>query len=258
MSVVVVPGQFHGQPHAVGKLASTLVSVAVAGMADPARFRRGKAYVMEKAVTRLQISPGRLVANVSGSRDSPYQVIIAVKTIERPVLGSPEAFRQHINRLAPNADDLTVNCTCPDWDDPCKHAVAALLAFANELVVRPELLVEWRTAHSGEGEGRARVGSRATRTGERHLRLAGSGEPTPPAPARAGRATAPVPAPAPTPAPTPPWETHEWVAFLGATPPEPPDLPHEPARVGVGRIGQHDLGEWVASALHLLASDDGA
>ncbi len=229
MSVVVVPGQFHGQPHAVGKLASTLVSVAVAGMADPARFRRGKAYVMEKAVTRLQISPGRLVANVSGTRDSPYQVIIAVKTIERPVLGSPEAFRQHINRLAPSADDLTVSCTCPDWDDPCKHGVAALLAFANELVVRPELLVEWRTAHSGDSEGRARVGSRATRTGERHLRLAGSGEPTPPAttPAatRAGRATASTPAPAPT----PPWETPEWVAFLGESPPEPPDLPHLPS-----------------------------
>ncbi|HNJ97897.1 MAG TPA: SWIM zinc finger family protein [Ilumatobacteraceae bacterium] len=244
MTIVVVPGQFHGQPHAVGKLASTLLSVAVAGMADPARFRRGKGYVAEKAVTRLQISPGRLVANVTGSRESPYQVIVAVATIERPVLGSPEAFRQQINHLTPDANELTVSCTCPDWDDPCKHAVAALLAFANELVVRPELLVEWRSASGGEGEGRARIGSRATRSGERHLRLATPGE-----------TNAPQPRPAvSTPAlPPAPWETDEWQTFLGTQPPQPPPVPAEPSRVGQATLGSIDLGTWLRSALEQLA-----
>jgi len=37
MSIVLVPGQFRGEPHPVGKLASTLLSVAVAGMADDPR-----------------------------------------------------------------------------------------------------------------------------------------------------------------------------------------------------------------------------
>ena len=243
MTIVVVPGQFHGQPHAVGKLASTLLSVAVAGMADPARFRRGKAYVTDHSVTRLQISPGRLVANVTGSRESPYQVIIAVRTIERPVLGSPEAFRQQINQLTPAAGDLTVSCTCPDWDDPCKHAVAALLAFANELVVRPELLVEWRSAHGGEGEGRARVGSRATRSGERHLRLATPGETAAEPPRPAAKAPALPPAP---------WETDAWQAFLGAAPPQPPTVPAEPSRVGQAALGTIDLGAWLRAALEQL------
>jgi hypothetical protein len=252
VTVIVVPGQFHGQPHAVGKLASTLLSVAVAGMADPARFRRGKAYVAERAVTRLQISPGRLVANVTGSSESPYQVIIAVATIERPVLGSPEAFRQHINRLSPEPDDLTVSCSCPDWDDPCKHAIAALLAFANELVVRPELLVEWRcTATAGEGEGRARVGSRATRTGERHLRLAGTGEPAAPA---VGPAPVTRVRPAP-PEPTPPWERPEWQTFLGTVPPDAPDAPRDPAKVGRAQLGTLDLADWVRSAIDVLSAE---
>ena len=251
MSVIVVPGQFHGQPHAVGKLASTLLSVAVAGMADPARFRRGKAYVGERAVTRLQISPGRLVANVTGSREAPYQVIIAVATIERPVLGSPEAFRQHINRLSPEADDLTVSCSCPDWDDPCKHAIAALLAFANELIVRPELLVEWRcTSSGGEGEGRARVGSRAARTGERHLRIARTGEPVAPA-----TEPAPVTRVRATPEPTPPWEREEWIAFLGTAPPDAPDAPLDPAKVGRAQLGTLDLADWVRSAIDVLSAD---
>ena len=247
MTIVVVPGQFHGQPHAVGKLASTLLSVAVAGMADPARFRRGKGYVTDHSVTRLQISPGRLVANVSGSRESPYQVIIAVRTIERPVLGSPEAFRQQINQLTPTAADLTISCTCPDWDDPCKHAVAALLAFANELVVRPELLVEWRSGHGAETEGRARVGSRAARTGERHLRLATAGEsPVAPTP------RPPVKAPAPPPAV---WETEAWQVFLGHPPPPPPAPAPEASRVGQAALGSIDLGAWLRAALEQLTAD---
>ncbi len=256
MSVIVVPGQFHGQPHAVGKLASTLLSVAVAGMADPARFRRGKTYVTERAVTRLEISPGRLVANVTGSREVPYQVIIAVATIERPVLGSPEAFRQQVNRLTPDADDLTVSCSCPDWDDPCKHAIAALLAFSNELVVRPELLLEWRCVPTGgEGEGRARVGSRATRTpGERHLRLAGAGEPNAPtAPDAPDKPPTRVRAAAPEPAP--PWEREEWLAFLGAAPPDTPEVPLDPAKVGRAQLGTLDLAEWLRSAIDVLSAE---
>ena len=261
MSIVVVPGQFRDQPHPVGKLASTLLSVAVAGMSDPARFRRGKSYVTDRAVTRLEVSPGRLVALVNGSRNVPYQVILAVATIERPILGSPEAFRQHINQLTPEGNELTVSCSCPDWDDPCKHAIAALLAFANELVARPELLVEWRCKTGAEVEGgRARVGSRA-KPGERHLRLApapGSStgvtipSPTPrqpEAPSRATRRTLAAEPPAP-------WDNDEWQRFLGALPPALPEVPTEPASTGRAMLGTIDLGAWVRSAIDELSAAD--
>ena len=76
MSIVIRPGQFSGEPHPVGKLASTLLSVTLAGMADPPRFRRGKSYVADRAVTRLEISTGVLRATVLGSRSDPYEVIV--------------------------------------------------------------------------------------------------------------------------------------------------------------------------------------
>ena len=44
----------------------SLAQMTVAGMADPARFRRGKAYVAEHSVSRLEISPGALAATVAG------------------------------------------------------------------------------------------------------------------------------------------------------------------------------------------------
>ncbi len=239
MSIVLVPGQFRGPPHPVGKLASTLLAVAVAGMADPARFRRGKALVADGSVTRVQVSSGELQATVMGSRDTPYQVAVAVRPLERPPLGTPEQLRAQINRLTPEGDDLLTSCTCPDDGDPCKHAVAALLAFAAELVSRPELVVEFRcVAADGSGPTRAVVGSRA-RAGERHLRLA------PPPRERVRQ-----------PEPPTPWDRDEWVQFLGTLPPDPPDVPPEPATVRRAMLGTIDLGAWVQSALDELSSLD--
>lgn len=240
MSIVLVPGQFRGEPHPVGKLASTLLSVSVAGMADPARFRRGKTYVVEGAVTRLEVSSGQVVATVIGSRDTPYQVIAAVRPIERPDLSSPEQLRAQINRLTPEGAELMVSCSCPDDADPCKHSVAALLAFAAELTSRPELLVEWRCVPAdGEAPARAQVGSRA-RGSERHLRLA-------PAITKE-RLRAPEP--------PSPWEDEEWQTFLGTLPPAPPEVPPEAATVRRAMLGTIDLGSWVQSAIDELASLD--
>ena len=239
MSIVLLLGQFRGDPHPVGRLASTLLAVAVAGMADPPRFRRGKLYVGEGAVTRLELSPGQLIGTVVGSRDEPYQVVAAVGMVPRPP-GPIESLRTQLTRLTPEGGELMVSCTCPDWDDPCKHAVAALLAFAAELVGRPELLLEWRCLAAPDGEsvpGRAAVGSRARRGSERHLRLAHSG---------------PL-QPEPEPTPHDPWASHEWRAFLGAVPlPPPPTVERKQVQVRRSLLGTIDLGSWVQSALDEL------
>lgn len=232
MSIVLVPGQFRGEPHPVGKLASTLLSVTVAGMADPARFRRGKGYVADGSVTRIQLTPGQLVATVEGSRSHGYQVYVTVRTVERPDVSTPDLLRTQINRLTPEGDDLMVSCTCPDDADPCKHAVAVILAFAAELVSRPELVVEWRCGAAGEAPARAQVGSRA-RPSERHLRLA------PALPTERLR----------TPESPSPWESPEWVAFLGEQPPAEPVALDEPVQVRRTMLGTIDLGAWVRSAI---------
>jgi len=239
MSIVLLPGQFKGDPHPVGRLASTLLSVAVAGMADPPRFRRGKLYVVEGAVTRLELSPGQLLATVVGSRDEPYQVVATVGMVPRPP-GAIESLRTQLTRLTPEGGELMVSCTCPDWDDPCKHTVAALLAFSAELVARPELLLEWRCEPDPDGVrviGRAAVGSRALKGSERHLRLAHSAS---------GRSETEK-------EPSDPWATEEWLAFLGALPlPAPPRVDRAQAPVRQSRLGSIDLGSWVQSALDEL------
>ena len=159
---------------APGKLATTLLSVAVAGMAEPSRFRRGRAYLSERAVARLEVSPGLLHAIVVGSRPEPYGVNVEVQLVPRPADLTEEPTREQVMRLMPDSDDLRVSCTCPDDESPCKHVIAALLSLANELTERPDLMIEWVCGSSAPAE-RVAVGSRAK--SERHLRLV---QPPPP------------------------------------------------------------------------------
>ncbi len=229
MSIVIIPStgpQTEADP--VGKLAGTLLSVSVAGLADPSRFRRGKTYVLEHAVTRLEISPGILRASVTGSRAQPYQATIAVDLVAPPPDLGARLERHQVSRLTPQAHELIASCTCPDFDDPCKHAVAAVLQLARELAERPELLLEWRGA-TRDAPARAQVGSRAS--GERHLRI--------------------VPPPQPS-----PFSTPEWREFEGVDLPTPvvamsPDL-LPPVEPGPGVIDKFDVGAMVRSALHIL------
>jgi hypothetical protein len=39
---------------------------------------------------------------------------------------------------------LDSTCSCPDWENPCKHIAAVLYVFADQLDADPWLLLEWR------------------------------------------------------------------------------------------------------------------
>jgi hypothetical protein len=260
VSIVIRPGRFVGEVHPVGKLASTMLSVTVASMGDPARFRRGRTLQLEGAVQRLEIDAGTLRASVVGSRPEPYSVVISAPTIPRPtgpVGDSSGVARSMIAGLLPDKSDVLTSCSCPDFDDPCKHSVAALLAFAEQLTSQPRLLIEWR-CHGTDGQ-RAEVGSRRLRdTTDRHLRLA--------APPNTAASIAPRPdstGPGRRPmARTPEQQAMEhpdWLRFVGAVGIEPleiPDVPSEAASVGNAAMGTIDLGGWVRSALEQLRRDD--
>jgi hypothetical protein len=256
MSIVVVPGQFHSPPNPVGKLASTLMSVAVAGMADPARFRKGKAYLAEHAVTRLEIEPGRLSATVNGSRPQPYVVEVLVDIMAPVDAPTPAALRLHLNRLTPEIEHLHVRCSCPDPELPCKHVVAALLALSNELVGRPNLLLHWRCEPTPE-PGRAEVGARAR--GERHLRLApplpGGGAAARRDPTHPRNPSHPV-YPGDSGEPEHPWDTPQWRTFLGSLPlPDLPEVPPDAAPTGRAMLGVINVGAVIGDALEVLRDD---
>ena len=239
MSTVITPGRGEQPAHPVGKLASALFSIAIASFAEPARLARGRSYAAESAVQRIELDRGTIVATVQGSQANPYRVIVSVATIETPDLSGHDGLRRNISNLVPDGDDFTTSCTCADWDAPCKHAVAALVAFAHELIGRPELLVEFRC--DDHRAGRVEVGARA-KGPTRHLRLAATNS------AR-GRGDAAA-------APSSPWERPEWQAFLGMAPQPEPDIPAERATVGRALLGTVDLGAWLESALDQFTNGD--
>jgi hypothetical protein len=40
--------------------------------------------------------------------------------------------------------ELRAHCSCPDWENPCKHIAAVLYVFADQLDADPWLLLAWR------------------------------------------------------------------------------------------------------------------
>ena len=228
MSIVITPGlaPLRSEPTPAGRLAASLLSVTVAGLADPPRFRRGKSYLIDNAVSRLELSEGVLLATVVGGRPQPYQVTITVETVSRPPDLGQVPERSHVARLIPRGEELLCTCTCPDWDDPCKHGVAALLALAAELGPHPELLVAWR-CDEGDLRPATRVGSRARN--DRHLRL------VPPTPPRS------------------PFDTPEWNEFVGADLTIPQcTVANEPLILPSMHVDRTDVADVIRSAWQTL------
>jgi uncharacterized Zn finger protein len=130
-----------------------MVNVLVAGMSDPARLGRGRTYARQGAVLDLDVQPGVVTALVQGSRPQPYEVSInTTAAVDTATMSA----------LVPTRRDVTMLCSCPDWDDPCKHAVAVMVALAQRIGDDPTLLTRWRGAEVERSSSRAVVGSRGS------------------------------------------------------------------------------------------------
>ena len=95
--------------------ATDLLGRLLVDRSDHARLVRGKELADLGRVYDIELDAGRLRANVSGSRMKPYRVTVKVPA----TAGPPRSARS-----------LTFDCTCPDWGDPCKHAIALTLTAA--------------------------------------------------------------------------------------------------------------------------------
>jgi uncharacterized Zn finger protein len=125
------------------------------------RLPRGRAYLRNGSVLDLVITAGRVEAFVAGSE--LYQVTIAIapltKTRWRRVvarctgrIGSLvgllrgelsddvlSVLTDARDGLFPQPRELTLDCSCPDWTDVCKHVAAVLYGVGIRLDARPEL-----------------------------------------------------------------------------------------------------------------------
>jgi uncharacterized Zn finger protein len=140
------------------------------------RLARGKTYARTGRTHDFVVGPGGATAQVTGSRDTPYVVRIALaqlddETWNRAIAAMAaearfaaellagemprsidEAFRTAGASIFPAKEaDLSTSCSCPDWANPCKHVAATHYVLGDALDRDPFLLFELR------GRSRAEV-----------------------------------------------------------------------------------------------------
>ena len=130
------------------------------------RLMRGRSYVRGGAVIDLAIEPGMIKALVNGS--SLYKIEIKIAKLHTATwdhiranvaggIGSVIELLQ--GRLSdavmgvvtdrdkgmfPSPDQITMNCSCPDYAGLCKHLAAVLYGVGNRLDSNPSLLFTLR------------------------------------------------------------------------------------------------------------------
>jgi uncharacterized Zn finger protein len=133
------------------------------------RLQRGRNYARRGQVAELEIEPGVVLAKVQGSRYTPYRVRIRVKLlsehqwrrVEKAMAAQAlplakllagemphdieDVFASCKLTLFPRSNaELKASCTCPDWENPCKHIAAAYYILAERFDEDPFLIFAWR------------------------------------------------------------------------------------------------------------------
>lgn len=133
------------------------------------RLQRGKTYARKGQVISLEVDVGVVNAVVQGSRARPYRVRIGARafdksewaSIEQELAGSawylarllagemPEDIEDVFARLGVHLfpagpQELSMDCTCPDWSVPCKHLAAAFYLLAESFDEDPFRILAWR------------------------------------------------------------------------------------------------------------------
>ena len=133
------------------------------------RLTRGKNYARRGQVMSLQVTPGVVTASVQGSRATPYKVQIALPAFSELVWAKIEVTlaEQAIHsalllagEMPPDlegvilaagaplfpqqAKDLTLSCSCPDREVPCKHLAATFYLLAESFDDDPFAILLWR------------------------------------------------------------------------------------------------------------------
>jgi uncharacterized Zn finger protein len=134
-----------------------------------ARLGRGRSYARRGQVLSIEIAVARVQAQVQGSRPQPYTVTIGVKrlsaadwkklarTLAREARFAAKLLAgdmpQDIEKAFTAAGlslfpeklgDLTTECSCPDWSNPCKHVAAVYYLLGEEFDRDPFLIFKLR------------------------------------------------------------------------------------------------------------------
>ena len=139
-----------GQSWWSARFIGVLESIGVGG-----RLGRGRAYARAGQVISLEIGPGSVQAQVQGSRPRPYHSRIGLTTFGKIEWGRVEqamadsawyAAKLLAGEMPPDIEDvfaevglalfpasvkdLSMDCSCPDHEVPCKHLAAVFYLLA--------------------------------------------------------------------------------------------------------------------------------
>ena len=153
-----------GQTWWSGRFVSVLEGIGLGN-----RLQRGRNYARRGQVVSLDVGAGMVTAKVQGSRARPYRVRIGITAfgkpewarLERALAGSAwysakllagempagieEVFAEQGLPLFPAAAaGLSMDCSCPDWEVPCKHIAAAFYLLAEAFDDDPFTILAWR------------------------------------------------------------------------------------------------------------------
>jgi len=142
---------------------------ALTALIDSRRLARGKRYARRGQVIEIDVEPGRVTALVQGSRFRPYQVEIELqplndaqwdavfRELSRQAIFAaqllngemPVDIEQVFNAVSvplfpDSAHDLSTDCSCPDWANPCKHVAAVYYLLGERFDDDPFLLFALR------------------------------------------------------------------------------------------------------------------
>jgi len=142
---------------------------AMARGSERSRTQRGRGYARGGRVEELVIQPGLIAARVQGTRPTPYRVEVRVPTFDEAIwrravqllaeqathlssllIGQLAAGTEQLLStlgvsLFPRPDErVAIACSCPDWERPCKHALAVLQLVAARVKTDPLVLFALR------------------------------------------------------------------------------------------------------------------
>lgn len=133
------------------------------------RLTRGRNYARQGQVLSLSLSTSMVIALVQGSRPTPYKTRVAIKAFTTPEWQRIEhalagkalyAAKLLAGEMPPDIEtlfaslglqlfpassrELTMDCTCPDWEVPCKHLAATCYLLAESFDNDPFEILAWR------------------------------------------------------------------------------------------------------------------
>ncbi len=102
----------------------------------------GVAIQRKGAVRDFFVEEGTCSFEVHDGRDRAFEVEIHVSLASENIRRAVESGE--IQEAVPKAGEIQIHHVCPEWADPCRHEIAALLQLVKEFDEDQSKLLKWR------------------------------------------------------------------------------------------------------------------